>query len=139
MPSRMYFKQLAPGKDIALGSEAKGPIEQMVFSFAKQMANFIYLVGDADTRECVVVDGCWDVDGIKKRAGEDGMKIVGAVATHYHFDHVGGEPPSPFNQLGIGLPGMKELVSSLSVPAYIHESEVSRYREEKANFAIDLG
>jgi hypothetical protein len=33
------------------------------------MQNFIYLVGDARTRECVVVDACWDVAGIEVGGG----------------------------------------------------------------------
>ena len=37
------------------------------------------------------------------------MKLVGAVATHYHFDHTGGMPPPPFNAMGITVPGIKEL------------------------------
>ncbi len=32
-----------------------------IFSSAQQMQNFVYLVGDAKTREAVVVDVAWDV------------------------------------------------------------------------------
>jgi hypothetical protein len=32
-----------------------------IFSSAQQMQNFVYLVGDAKTREAVVVDAAWDV------------------------------------------------------------------------------
>ena len=53
------------------------------------MQNFIYLVGDAKTRECVVIDACWDVEGIIEFVKDEKMKLIGAVATHYHFDHVG--------------------------------------------------
>lgn len=34
---------------------------------------------------------------------------VGAIVTHYHFDHVGGTPPPPFDSLGIKVPGVREL------------------------------
>lgn len=73
------------------------------------MQNFIYLVGDARTRECVVIDACWDVRGIEAVVEADKMKLVGAVATHYHFDHTGGTPPPPFSAMGITVPGVKEL------------------------------
>jgi hypothetical protein len=33
-----------------------------IFSSAQQMQNYIYLIGDAKTRECVVVDAAWDVN-----------------------------------------------------------------------------
>ncbi len=32
-----------------------------IFSSAQQMKNFVYLIGDAKTREAVVVDAAWDV------------------------------------------------------------------------------
>ena len=102
-----YFRQLLPGRDIAVN--AKNPIEQQIFGAATQMQNFIYLVGDARTRECVAIDACWDVDGILAVAKNDKMRITKAVATHYHFDHVGGKPPPPFDALGIEVPGIKQL------------------------------
>ena len=105
----LYFKQLLSGKDIAKLEMAKNPMETMLFSFANQMQNYIYLVGDRDTGEAFVVDGCWDTNGIQECAKADNMKIVGAIATHYHFDHIGGEPPAPWNALGVAIPGLKDL------------------------------
>ena len=55
-----------------------------------QMANFAYLVGSHSTREVLVVDPAWSVDELLDRAEGDGMKVVGALVTHYHQDHVGG-------------------------------------------------
>ena len=103
-----YFRQLTPGKDVCVKASGKmsAMVEMQVFQAAKQMQNFIYLVGDAKTRECVVVDACWDVEGIVEYVENEKMKLIGAVATHYHFDHVGGTPPSPFNALGIKVPGL---------------------------------
>ena len=57
-----YFRQLLPGRDICVN--AKNPVEAQIFGAAVQMQNFIYLVGDARTRQCAVIDACWDVDGI---------------------------------------------------------------------------
>jgi hypothetical protein len=34
---------------------------------ARQMGNFIYLVGDKSTGEAFVIDGAWDPDGIEVR------------------------------------------------------------------------
>ena len=55
------------------------------------MKNYVYLIGDLSNGETVVVDGCWDVRGIKRYALNDCMKIKHYVATHYHYDHIGGQ------------------------------------------------
>ena len=55
------------------------------------MANLAYLVGSRATREALLVDPAWDVDALLERAERDGMRVVGALVTHYHQDHVGGE------------------------------------------------
>ncbi|SVD93584.1 uncharacterized protein METZ01_LOCUS446438, partial [marine metagenome] len=49
----LYFKQLLSGVDVGSSD-----------SSAQQMANFIYLIGDRSSRECVIVDPAWDIDGI---------------------------------------------------------------------------
>ena len=86
-----YFRQLMPGKDICIKSSGKVSkmVEMQVFQAAKQMQNFIYLVGDAKIEECGYRFACWDVEGIIEFVKDEKMKLIGAVATHYHFDHVG--------------------------------------------------
>ena len=54
------------------------------------MQNFIYLIGDRNKRECVMVDPAWDVASVLKEAEKDEMKVTGALVTHAHFDHVNG-------------------------------------------------
>ena len=66
--SDLYFRQFAVG----------------------EMANLAYVVGSRSTREALVVDPAWNVDALVDQAEEDGMKIVGALVTHYHQDHIGG-------------------------------------------------
>ena len=43
--NRFYFRQLLSGRDFATDD-----------SMAAQMANFVYLIGDRETRDAVVVD-----------------------------------------------------------------------------------
>lgn len=117
--SGFYFRQLLPGRDFCLNP--KDIIETQIFSSAEQMKNFVYLVGDAKTREAVVVDAAWDVKGIRAVAARDCMNIVGAVVTHYHFDHTGGTPPPPFDALGIKVPGVRELAVEDNVPVYVNK------------------
>jgi hypothetical protein len=55
------------------------------------MQNFVYLIGDPETRECLVVDAAWEIDAIVDQVERDGMKPAarfGDSATHQ--DHVGG-------------------------------------------------
>ncbi len=102
----VYFKQLLSGVD--LGTQDPS---------ARSMANFLYLIGDQETRECVVVDPAWDIDGILKVVEEDGMKLTGALVTHYHPDHVGGEI------FGIEITGLAELMEKHPVPVYVNKHE----------------
>jgi len=77
--TQVYFKQLLSGRDFAVGD-----------SLAQQMVNFVYLIGDRSTGECMVIDPAYAVDDLVNYANNDGMKITGALATHYHPDHIGG-------------------------------------------------
>lgn len=81
------------------------------------MANFLYLLGDRETRECVVVDPAWDIDGILEIVEQEGMKLTGALVTHYHPDHVGGQI------FGIDITGLAELQEKVSVPVYVNKHE----------------
>ena len=54
------------------------------------MQNFIYLIGDKNTRECVMIDPAWEVKTVLKEAEKDNMKVTGALVTHAHYDHING-------------------------------------------------
>jgi len=54
------------------------------------MENFVYLIGDKNKRECLMVDPAWEVDRVLNITSADGMKIAGALVTHYHDDHTNG-------------------------------------------------
>jgi glyoxylase-like metal-dependent hydrolase (beta-lactamase superfamily II) len=82
-----------------------------------QMANLAYLVGSYATREALIVDPAWDVDQLLDMAAEDGMEIVGALVTHYHQDHVGGE------LFGHRIPGLDRLMARKPVPIHVNELE----------------
>jgi glyoxylase-like metal-dependent hydrolase (beta-lactamase superfamily II) len=106
MKERVYIRQLLSGRDFATQS----PI-------AAQMVNFVYLIGDRETRECLVVDPAWDIEGILAAAAGDDMRISGVLATHYHPDHIGGDL---FGYQVEGLVGLKE---RLDVPVHVHRIE----------------
>jgi hydroxyacylglutathione hydrolase len=54
------------------------------------MANYVYFVGDPNTREVAVVDPAWDVDRIVEMAQENDLTITKILITHCHFDHTNG-------------------------------------------------
>jgi hydroxyacylglutathione hydrolase len=87
---------------------------------AGPMANFVYLIGSEASRECVVVDPAWGVREILDVAAQDGMKVVGALVTHTHFDHVGGK----FQ--GHAIPGLDEFLAEAKARIYVHKAELER-------------
>ena len=105
--SRLYFRQILAGMDIA----GDDPI-------AQQMVNFIYLIGDRETGEAVVVDPAYDPKAIVDLLAADGMRLTGALATHFHADHVGG------NLFGNAIVGIAELLDIASVPIHVQADEV---------------
>lgn len=111
MTEGLYFRQLLSGRDFA----RRDPV-------AANMVNFVYLIGDRSTRECVVVDPAWDVQGILDVVDADGMKLVGALGTHYHPDHVGG------TMFGFTVEGIGRLLELRPVPLHVNEHEADGVR-----------
>lgn len=107
MDDRFYLRQLKGGREFGANNPA-----------AAQMANFVYLIGDRQTRECLVVDPAWDVDGILEVIKADDMRLVGALVTHYHPDHVGG---SLFGRMPVQ--GITRLLELQPVPIHVHAAE----------------
>jgi glyoxylase-like metal-dependent hydrolase (beta-lactamase superfamily II) len=106
MVDRLYFRQLLSGRDLAQADP-----------LAQQMVNFVYLIGDRETGEAVVVDPAYDVDTICDTLDADGMRLTGVLATHYHPDHVGG------SMMGFSIRGVRELLERTSVPIHVQSAE----------------
>jgi glyoxylase-like metal-dependent hydrolase (beta-lactamase superfamily II) len=77
---------------------------------ARQMLNFVYLVGDGETGEAVAVDPAHAPGDILDLLDADGMRLTGVLATHYHPDHVGGE------MFGFTVAGLPDLLERSDVP-----------------------
>lgn len=103
---RFYFRQLLAGRDFAVTD----PV-------ARQMVNFVYLIGDRVTRECLVVDPAYGVADLVDIAAADDMTIMGALVTHYHPDHCGG------SMMGMRIEGAVELLELGSVPIHVQADE----------------
>lgn len=121
MDDRLYFRQLLSGRDLAQGDR-----------MAQQMVNFAYLIGDRETGEAVVVDPAYDVGDILSVVEADGMRLVGALGTHYHADHIGG------SMMGFAVVGIAELLERVSVPIHIQRDEADYVRKTTGVGDADL-
>lgn len=77
--------------------------------------NFIYLLGDPETKEMAIVDPAWDVDFLCQEAKRLGYQITQAFLTHTHPNHIN---------------GLDKLLARHPMPVYIspHEPRLSRPR-----------
>ncbi|MCA9560581.1 MAG: MBL fold metallo-hydrolase [Myxococcales bacterium] len=119
--ARLYLRQLLAGRDFAIGDAAAG-----------QMQNFVYLIGDRDTGECLVVDPAWDVRDLVRVAAADDMTITGALATHYHPDHVGG------TMFGFTVEGLPTLMEVNPCKVHVHKLEAAGVQQVTGLSKSDL-
>jgi glyoxylase-like metal-dependent hydrolase (beta-lactamase superfamily II) len=97
-----------------------------------QMANLAYLVGSRSTREALLVDPAWSVDELLDAAAADGLRVVGALVTHYHQDHVGG------SLFGHEIEGVARLLAREPVPIHVNELEAEGTRKVTGAAESDL-
>jgi len=119
--SRLYFRQLLSGRDFAVGDP-----------LATQMVNFVYVIGDQDSREAVVVDPAYGVDEIIDQLERDGMRLSGVLATHHHPDHVGG------SMMGYSIEGISRVLARQAVPIHVHRDEAEWVRRVTGVSGTDL-
>jgi len=100
---RLYFRQLLSGRDFA----TTNPI-------ARQMVNFVYLIGDRETGEAMVVDPAYGVAELVELLAADGMRLTGVLGTHWHPDHLGG------NLMGNPIEGVRELLERPDTALKVH-------------------
>ena len=96
---RLYFRQLLSGRDFARSDP-----------MARQMVNFVYLIGDRETGEALVVDPAYDIPGILEVLASDDMRCVGALAEGFVtaaavLRHLQADPLIPDQLLPAGWPG----------------------------------
>jgi glyoxylase-like metal-dependent hydrolase (beta-lactamase superfamily II) len=106
MSDRLYFRQLLAGRDFARTDFV-----------ARQMVNFVYLIGDRETGDAVVVDPAYGVGDLVDLVAADDMRLTGVLVTHWHPDHVGGD------LMGHGIEGLRELLAHKEVPVHVQADE----------------
>ena len=105
---RLYFRQLLAGRDFARDD-----------LLARQMVNFVYLVGDRETGDAIAVDPAYGVNELLDILAADGLRLRGVLATHYHADHCGGDI------MGYSIQGLRELLAleGGAVPVHVQRPE----------------
>jgi hydroxyacylglutathione hydrolase len=121
LDTRLYFRQLLAGRQVAASHPMAG-----------RMANFMYLLGDTQTREAFVVDPAWDVRSLLDVAEADGYTVRGALVTHYHPDHVGGD------LFGLSVEGLSRLMEIGAVPVYVNKHEADGLKKVTGLAESDL-
>ena len=109
---RFYFRQLLSGRDFATDDP-----------MASQMANFVYLIGDRETRDAIVVDPAYGVNDILGILDRDGMNLCGVLASHYHPDHVGG------SMMGHTIEGVRELLDIKGTKIHVQAEEADMVKK----------
>lgn len=108
MSEGLYFRQFLAGRDFAVGDDV-----------ALSMRNFSYALGDRITGEAVLVDPAYDPLELVSLVASDGLRVVGAIATHFHADHVGGRLMD-----GVNIVGVAALQATGPTPVHVHRDEV---------------
>jgi len=83
------------------------------------MANFVYFVGSKAAKEVMVVDPAWEAKTILNIAKKEGLKIVGVLVSHFHYDHTN---------------AIQELLKSVDCPVYIHKKDIPLMNFHSQNF-----
>jgi glyoxylase-like metal-dependent hydrolase (beta-lactamase superfamily II) len=104
---RLYFRQLLSGADFARDD----PV-------ARQMVNYVYAIGDRESGDVLLVDPAYRVGELLDLVEADGMRCAGVLATHYHFDHVGG------SAMGLEVEGIGALLERVQVPVHVQRAEL---------------
>ncbi len=107
MDDRFFVERLEVGRQIGARD-----------GIGASMGNLVYLLGDRVARECVVVDAAWDVPGILQAIDALGLTLTGALVTHWHPDHVGGD------LFGHDVEGLATLLALRPVPIHVHAADV---------------
>jgi glyoxylase-like metal-dependent hydrolase (beta-lactamase superfamily II) len=82
------------------------------------MQNFVYFIGDPETRSLAVVDPAWDPEAILEVARRHDLEITHLLVTHFHPDHLGG------HMMGMSVRGATDLLAAgVKAKVYIHKEE----------------
>jgi len=105
---RLYFRQLLSKRDFARNDQ-----------ITVQIVNFVYAINNQTTKKYLLVDPTYAVSELVELVGADGMTVTGALATHYHADHVDD------SMIGYRIEGVRELLDHVGVKVHVQEAEAA--------------
>jgi glyoxylase-like metal-dependent hydrolase (beta-lactamase superfamily II) len=76
------------------------------------MQNFVYVIGDPETKEAAVVDPAWNVPAILAETKAAGYRITHVILSHGHYDHIN---------------GVEELVDKTDATVCAYKSELEEF------------
>ena len=130
--------QLLAGRDFCKRSDSGQP-RSGISQMAAGMSNYVYCIHDSITNQALLIDPCWDVDGIFNTLAQLNITNIETCAyTHHHFDHTGGHLPAAYTggQAGVVLPGIAEVLlqpgvqkvcaGALDIDKIIHQCRIPR-------------
>jgi glyoxylase-like metal-dependent hydrolase (beta-lactamase superfamily II) len=98
---------------------------------AAEMVNFTYLIGDPSSGKAWLVDPAWDVQDLINQVQAKGFSLEGALYTHWHPDHAGGD------LFGLQVAGAAELIKDHHLPVHMHREDIPYYIEVAPGIATD--
>ncbi|KAI9190180.1 hypothetical protein H9P43_001613 [Blastocladiella emersonii ATCC 22665] len=140
--------QLISGRDFCVAGTVPrwAVVRTVLHAYARQMQNCMYIVADVGSKQCVVVDPAWDPEAVLDQVRARGWTLAGIAIGHAHVDHVGGQPPPPFDRYRVRVPGLRAMVKAAvreglaggkPVPVYLHPAERAILADADATFATD--
>ncbi len=95
------------------------------------MQNYIYFIGDKDTKEVAIIDPAWDVNWIRDFLESNGLILKALFITHGHKDHTN---------------GIVSILKYHDIPVYVSKHEAEFYKpisenlkEVSDNYKVTLG
>lgn len=82
------------------------------------MENFVYLIGDKQTKKASIVDPGWDAPAILKMAQDKGYTITNILVSHTHFDHIN---------------ALDDLLKKVDAKVHVHKAEASYLKSAQGN------
>lgn len=104
--AQLFVRQLLSGLDFATDDRV-----------AAAMRNYVYVVGEAESRRVLLVDPAYAPLALLDELEAEDLHLDGIVLSHYHADHAGGTIG------GTPIAGTAVLLERVDVPVHIQRAE----------------
>lgn len=95
------------------------------------MLNFVYLIVDASSRQCALVDPGWCAADIQSSILQKDLKLCSVLLTHHHFDHT-----DALQEILLSNPGIRVYASDRETSDYNLDYVTDRLQD---NASLSVG